>query len=254
MIRTLSRPFAVMGLCTALSASAATAQDLGNLDTAGREALREEIHSYLLENPDVIIEAMDVLRARDAEAQASAETRLLSDLSGEIFDDGRSWQGGNPEGDLTLVEFTDYRCGYCRKAHDEVAQLIKTDGGIKFIVKEFPILGEASLLSSKFAIAVRLESGDQAYKAAHDALIALRGEPNDASLRKLAEKLELDADAVMARMEDPAVMEELRANRDLAEQLSIQGTPTFILQDELIRGYVPLAGMMQKVLEKREEG
>ncbi|MCV6596926.1 MAG: DsbA family protein [Mangrovicoccus sp.] len=253
MFRTLSRPLAALGLGAALSLSAAHAQDLTALDDAGRTALREEIRSYLLENPEVLVEAMDVLRARDAQAQANAEQQLLSELQGEIFEDGRSWQGGNPEGDIILVEFTDYRCGYCRKAHDEVAELIEMDGGIKFIVKEFPILGEASLLSSRFAIAVRLEAGDDAYKAAHDALITLRGEPSDENLRGIADKLSLDADAVMARMDDPAVMEELRANRLLAEQLSIQGTPTFILQDELIRGYVPLAGMMQKVMEKREE-
>lgn len=251
MIRSFFHLAAALWL--AASAGTALAQDAQTLDPEGREALRAEIRAYLLENPEVLLEAMQILEERQAIAQAEADRQLLFELQPEIADDGRSWEGGNPQGDVTLVEFIDYRCGYCRRAHDEVAELIETDGNIRFIVKEFPILGQASLLSSRFAIATRLEAGDEAYKRAHDALITMRPEPTEQSLRDLADLLGLDADAVMARMEDPAVVEELRANRDLAERLDIQGTPTFIVGEELVRGYVPLDRMQAIVSDQRED-
>ena len=106
------------------------------------------MQAYLLENPEVLVEAMDVLNARQAAADAQNDATLVKTNADAIFNDPASWVGGNPEGDITLVEFTDYRCGYCRKAYDEVAELVKSDGNIRFIVKEFPILGEASLTSA----------------------------------------------------------------------------------------------------------
>lgn len=253
MIPTFSRVAAALCVATAMSIAPLQAQETTGLDAEGRDALRAEIRAYLLENPEVLLEAMDILESRQAAAQAEADEQLVADLAPAILEDGRSWEGGNPEGDVTLVEFIDYRCGYCRKAHDEVAELIEGDGNIRFIVKEFPILGQASLLSSRFAIATRLEAGNDAYKRAHDALITMRPEPTEESLRDLASLLGLDADSVIARMEDPEVVAELRANRDLAEQLAIQGTPTFIVGDELVRGYVPLDRMSDIVSQQREE-
>lgn len=254
MTPTIFRAAAALGLVATLALSTAHAQDLTALDDENRTALRDEVRAYLLENPEVLLEAMQILEERQANAQAESDQKLLVNLDDEIFNDGRSWVGGNLDGDVTLVEFVDYRCGYCRRAHDEVSELIDLDGDIRFVVKEFPILGEASLLSSRFAIAVRLEAGDEAYKRAHDALITMRAEPTEASLGNLSSMLGLDTDAIMARMEDPAIVTELRANRDLAEQLSIQGTPTFIVGDELVRGYVPLAQMQDIVLAQRDDG
>ena len=255
MIRIFLFHLPALMLALILTMTSSGAQNLAPLGDEDRTLLREEIRSYLLENPELLLEVMQLLEDREAAAQAVADKQLVSTLSEEIFQDGQSWEGGNAEGDITLVEFVDYRCGYCRRAHGEVAELIESDGDIRIIVKEFPILGQASLLSSRFAIAVRLEAGNDAYKRAHDALISMRPEPNDASLRNLASTLGLDADAVMTRMDDPQIIAELRANRALAEKLSIQGTPTFIIQDEVLRGYVPLAQMQEIVAnQRRQEG
>ena len=113
--------------------------------------------------------------------------------------------GGNPNGDITLVEFMDYRCGYCRKAYSEVDELITTDGNIRFVVKEFPILGEASMLSAQFAIALRQLHGDEAYGRAHDALMTLRGEPTPETLSRVATDLGLDPQPILDRMGAPEV-------------------------------------------------
>ncbi|WP_283644158.1 DsbA family protein, partial [Marinovum algicola] len=179
---------------------------------------------------------------------------LIAANRSDIFDDGFSHVGGNPEGDVTLVEFIDYRCGYCRKAHEEVKELIESDGNIRFIVKEFPILGPDSLESSKFAIAVLEVAGDAAYESAHDALIKLGGTVNETALRRLAETLGLDAEAVLAEMESDRVAQRIAETRALAQRLQINGTPTFVLEDSLLRGYLPLDAMRQVVAQERAEG
>ncbi|MGL4234955.1 DsbA family protein [Tabrizicola sp.] len=230
---------------------AATAE--ATMTEAERKAFREEVRAYLLENPEVLIEAMDVLQAREEEAALQRDILMVSTHSGEIFNSPNDWVGGNPEGDLTLVEFMDYRCSYCRKAYAEVEELIKADGNIRFVVKEFPILGEASLLSAQFAIAMRQLHGDQAYEAAHDALIALRGEPTPETLARLATDLGHDPKPVLDRMGSPEVMSVIQANHILAEQMEITGTPAFVLKDMVMRGYAPLETMQQFVAEARTE-
>src|SRR5690554_6664573 len=113
----------------------AQAFDITDMSDAERSALRAEIRAYLLDNPEVIMEAVEVLEQRQAEAQARCDVDLVRINAEAIFNDGHSWVGGNPEGDITLVEFTDYRCGFCRRAHDDLTQLLELDGNIRFIVK-----------------------------------------------------------------------------------------------------------------------
>jgi protein-disulfide isomerase len=193
-----------------------------------------------------------VLTARQAELEAQNDAALLQKHAAEIFNDPASWVGGNPEGDITVVEFTDYRCGYCRKAYDEVAELVKSDGNIRFVVKEYPILGEESLASARFAIAVRQVGGDALYEKAHDALIRMRGDPTPDTLGKLARDLGLDPASVLARMDSDEVAAVIAANHSLGAQLQINGTPTFVINDTMVRGYVPLDGMREIVQAQRE--
>lgn len=152
---------------------------------------------------------------------------------------------------MTIVEFFDYRCGFCRRAHPEVAQLLKLDGNIRYISKEFPILGDNSVISSRFALAAREVSGDEAYHAAKEALIVLNGDLDDTVLRRLADTLGLDADAVLAAMDSEDINRQLASTRALAQALQINGTPSFVMGDQLIRGYVPLDAMQQIIAEAR---
>ncbi|MGC1504762.1 MAG: DsbA family protein [Sulfitobacter sp.] len=229
----------------------AAAMDLTELSDAERAQFRAEVRAYLMENPEVIMEAVDALREKEAHAQAQADVDLVSVNAEAIFNDGYSWVGGNPDGDITLVEFLDYRCGYCKKAHDEVAKLLKTDGNIRLIVKEFPILGEQSVMASRFAVAVKQVAGDDSYKALNDALMAFKGDVSLASLRRLASTFGLDADAIEATMDSDAVTQEIADTRALAQRLQITGTPTFVMKDELLRGYLPYEQMKALLDEKR---
>ncbi len=241
-----------LGLAASLFATTALAGGLGDMTPAEQKAFRAEVRAYLLENPEILIEAMDVLKVREEQAAADRDKAILLAKSDQIFANPNDWVGGNLAGDITLVEFMDYRCGYCRKAHDEVAELVKSDGNIRYVVKELPILGEASLLSSQFAIAVRLLHGDDAYKSAHNALITLRGEPGPETLTGLAADLGLDAGPILAKMGSAEVKAVIEENHALADAMDISGTPTFVLKDVMLRGYVPLDGMQQIVRDARE--
>ncbi|MCH2094907.1 MAG: DsbA family protein [Rhodobacteraceae bacterium] len=249
MIRTVTAATLSLGL-----ALPAAAFDIDAMTDAERAAFRAEIRAYLLDNPEVIFEAVDVFEARKAEAEATDDLALVAAYSDEIFDDGHSWVGGNPDGDVTMVEFVDYRCGYCRRAYNDVEALINGDGNIRLVVKEFPILGENSVSSSRFAIASRLVGGDDAYKAAHDALIAFSGEMTEPAVRRLSDSLGFDTEAVIETMSSDAVTDVIMANRDLAQKMRINGTPTFIVGDQMLRGYVPLPGMKQLIDQIRADG
>lgn len=237
----------IRSLALALGLACAALPLHAEMTAAEREAFRAEVRAYLLENPEVLMEAIAVLEDRRSADAAAEDLRLLDENHAAIFEDPASWSGGNPDGDITLVEFIDYRCGYCRRAHDEVAQLIEIDGNIRFVIKEFPILGEASLASSRFAIATLQVAGPDAYKQVHDALITLRGDPTPETLSRLASDLGLDAPAITARMAAPEVTAVIEANRKLADRLQINGTPTFVINRTMVRGYVPLDGMLQIV-------
>lgn len=241
-------------LAAALTATTALAGGLGEMTDEERAAFREEVKAYLLENPEIIVEAMTVLQTREDEAAYQRDIEMLKANADAIFNSSSDWVGGNPDGDIVLVEFMDYRCGYCRKAYSEVEELVKTDGNIRFVLKEFPILGEESLLASQFTISVRLLHGDDAYKAAHDALIAFRGDVNAESLGRLAQELGHDPAAIADKMASEEVKAVITANHDLATVMEINGTPTFVIDETMVRGYVPLDGMRQIVEGQRNEG
>lgn len=240
-----------------LAAPVAMAQDADPFDFANmtaeqKTAFGAEVRAYLLENPQVIMEAVAVLEEREKAAQVAQDDTLVADNMARLMDDGFSWVGGNPDGDVTVIEFSDYRCGFCRRAHPEVLELIESDGNIRYIVKEFPILGEASLVSSRFAIATQIVAGNEAYKSVHDALITLEGNPGDGPLRRIAETLGLDAEAIMAEMDSDEVTRRITETRELALAMNINGTPSFVFGDQMVRGYAPLPTMRQIVDEVRD--
>lgn len=228
-----------------------TASVFADLAPDDRTAFREEVRNYLLENPEVLIESMSVLEEREALAQAEADRALVASNAAALFDNPDSWVGGNPEGDITIVEFLDYRCGFCRRAHPDLTELVASDGNIRLVLKEYPILGPQSLAASRYALAVRSLYGDAAYKDIHDALITLRGEVTDASLARLADAFGHDAEAVFEAMSDPEIDRVIEANHALAQSLGITGTPTFVIGETMLRGYLPLEGMQDVVAEER---
>ena len=231
--------------------SMSIAMDINNMTNADREVLQKEIRRYILENPDIIFEAADIVRKREAALEVQEDEELIQSNFKEIFYDDYSYVGGNPDGDITLVEFVDYKCGYCRKAAEIVQELIAKDGNIRFVVKEFPILGEASLVSSKFAIAVKNIGGPEKYKVVHEILLALAAEPTEIYLRRIAKELELNPEELFDAMQSDLITQEIYQTGELAQKLQISGTPTFILGDQLLRGFVPLEILLKVTQSER---
>ena len=227
------------------------AMDINNLTNADRKVLQKEIRRYILENPEIIFEAADIVRKREAALELQEDEELIQSNFNEIFYDNYSYVGGNPDGDITIVEFVDYKCGYCRKAAELVRELIAKDDNIRFVVKEFPILGEASLVSSKFAIAVKNIGGPEKYKVAHDILLALTAEPTEIYLRRIAKELELNPEELFEAMQSDLVKKEIDQTGELAQKLQISGTPTFILGDQFLRGFVPLEIQAKAIQSER---
>jgi len=242
------RPFAASAVSAALLLAAPLAAQTGAfsepLGDAERAGLRAEIRAYLMEHPEVIFEAVAEYERRTMAQQADMDATLVEINADEIFTDGHSWVGGNPEGDITLVEFMDYRCGFCRRAFPQMMDFANDDGNVRLILKELPILGPQSEVMSRFAVAV-LQLGDDAqYFAAHERLLEWEGDLPDSALGAMAEELGLEAGAVLARMRSAEVSEVLAANRALAQRLQINGTPSFVMGTpegpaELLRGFLP---------------
>lgn len=212
-----------------------------------------QIRAYILENPEVIVEAMQVLEERQKANAAEADAEKLAALDDEIMNDGYSFIGGNPDGDVTLVEFLDYRCPYCHKAHESVKALIAADGDVRLIVKEFPILGPESTFAARAAMAAKRQ-GDELYAAFNDAMMSHKGDLTEATVNRLATEAGVDTARMSEDMEAPEIAENIRRTYALAQQLEINGTPGFIVGDEIVRGFLPYDALRELVKDARRSG
>ena len=238
-------------LMLALPAAAEEPLQSSPFTPAEREALHAEMRSYLLEHPEILQEMIQLLEQKQQVATAENDRTLVATHADEIFSDGFSWVGGNPEGSTTIVEFLDYQCGFCKRAQPDVVELLRSDGDIRLIVKEMPILGPGSELAARAAVATLISQGPEKYAALHEALMALQGGITDVSLDASIEGVGLDPAVIRTAMDDPEVERRLGATRALAEKLAISGTPTFVFDDRLVRGYLPLAQMQAVLAEAR---
>ena len=220
---------------------------------AQKAELDSLIRAYLLENPEVILDAMQVLEDRQKQAQLSADAALIARLSDRLFNDGFSHVGGNPEGDVTVVEFLDYRCGYCKQAHDGVQALVASDSNVRYVVKEFPILGPDSTFAARAALAA-LAQGPELYEAFNAAMMRHQGDLGNRTVLRIAESVGLDGDELRAEMDNPAIAERIRTTYGLAREMGINGTPAFVSGSEVVRGYVPYDNLRELVERAREQG
>jgi len=226
----------------------AQAASVGAMD---KKAIRAEIRDYILSEPEIILEAFQLLEDKRTLEEAQTDIDLVKDNAEPLFDDGFSFVGGNPEGSITLVEFQDYRCGYCKRAHGEVQELVAEDGDIRLVVKEFPILGPDSMTVSELAIATLMTQGDKAYKRFSDALMTYSGPVNDKTIERLAKGALVDIAQTRAGLDDPEVKKRIAATRALGGTMKITGTPTFVIGDKIIRGYIPKDQMAEVVALSR---
>jgi protein-disulfide isomerase len=244
---TLAVALALPGLAPAQQQSRPALSDMTETE---REALRTEIRAYLLDYPEVLMEAINILEARRKADTRQADAALIAASSEQLYNDPDSWVFGNPDGDVTLVEFADYRCGYCKKAHPEVRELLKRDPNIRLVVKEYPILGPDSMAAARMALAA-LDLDPANFEALNDALMRFEGQLTEATAYQIASRVGYDIAALKKRAASAEIEARIGDNYALARTLGLQGTPSFILGNQIIRGYLPIDRMLAAVAEAR---
>ena len=197
-----------------------------------------EVQRFILENPEVIIEAIKLYQQKKEREASEVELQLLESKSKELFEDGYSFIGGNKNGKIRLVEFIDYKCSYCKQNHEIIWNMLKGNSDVKFIVKEFPILGPQSVLAAKALLAILLNDTHDTYRNFSDILIKYTGPVNETVLRTFAKKAGSSIENLVSAMASEQVNVILAKNAALANSLSIQGTPSFVIEDQIIRGFI----------------
>jgi protein-disulfide isomerase len=212
----------------AASATALTEKDRSDIETIIKE--------YLISHPEVLREALDALEKRQAQDEQDKQRKVIASNGKLIFDSPRGPVFGNPQGDVTLVEFFDYNCGYCKRAMQDVMQLAKEDPKLKVVFKEFPVLGPGSVDAAKVAVAVRMQDKGGKYIEFHRRLLGQRGEANKERALAAAKDAGFDVARIEKDMQSEEVAATLKESMQLADSLGLTGTPTFVVADELVIG------------------
>ena len=208
----------------------------------------EQVRAYLLSHPEVIMEAVGLLQERQQLAEAEAQKQAIANHAVEIFRDPSSPVGGNTAGDVTLVEFFDYNCKYCRAVAPTLAELQDADPQLRLAYKEFPILGANSLAAAKVALAAQRQGK---YHELHQALMSATSSVDGDTALAAAAALGLDVDRLRRDMSDPAIAETIARNQALAALLGINGTPGFIVADQVVPGVADRATFEGLIREAR---
>jgi protein-disulfide isomerase len=211
-----------------------------------RKAIEAIVNDYLTKNPDILVGALKKAEAeldRDADAKAAARIALNRR---ELYDDPETPVGGNPEGKVSLVEFFDYRCPYCKEMQPSIEKLAAADPGLRLVYKEFPILGPVSVTAAHAALAAERQGK---YEAFHRAMMAARGNITDATVYAVAKSVGLDLAQLKHDMQSPEIGKEVAANLKLADAIEVSGTPAFVIGDRLIPGEIDAAALKKLVAD-----
>lgn len=243
--------FLSFGLLAALAFSPFRPATAAELTPDQRKEVEGIIKDFLANHPELVMQALqeaeDKLKA-DAKDKAAL---ALADHRQEVFEDPQSPTAGNPKGDVTLVEFFDYRCPYCKQVEPALEKLVQDDKQLRFVYKEFPVLGPDSQLAAHVALASRLQGK---YDAFHRMMMATPGHPDEAAIFKVAAAVGLDIDRLKQDMKSPDVENQLKANLRLGNTLDIDGTPAFIVGKTIVPGAISLEELRQLIADTRAKG
>jgi protein-disulfide isomerase len=219
-----------------------------NISPAQRTEIEAIIKDYLVKNPEVLQEAYGELEKRQAAAEAEKHQSAVKDNAAALFNSKRQVVLGNPQGDVTMVEFFDYNCGYCKRALSDMLEMLKADPKLRVVLKEFPVLGEGSVEAARVAVAARMQDASgRKYLDFHQKLLGNRGSVARAQALAAAK----DAGFDMARLEKDMAGEEPKATIEesfkLADALGLSGTPSYVVGPEVVIGAVGLPNLREKV-------
>jgi protein-disulfide isomerase len=244
-------PIALLLLLAALGMGQAMAQAAPmSSEAAEVDQFERRVREYLLRNPEVIMEALGILKERQRAAEAEGLKRTIAERSDEIRNDPAAPVGGNPAGDVTLVEFFDYNCPYCRKVAPTMVELEQSDRDLRLVYKEFPILGPGSQFAARAALASRKQ---RKYVPFHNALMQANQQVTEETVMDIARAIGLDTKRLEQDMQDPAIQDAIARNLQLANALGITGTPSFVIGDRMVPGAVDLRTLQGLIAEVRQQ-
>jgi protein-disulfide isomerase len=233
---------AAMAVAMAFAAVAQQAPD--------RAAVENIVRDYLLANPEIIVEAMGVLRERERVAEETRSRAAVASNYDALALSPNDPVAGDPDGDVVIVEFFDYRCPYCKRVLDPLIKAVEEDGNIRLVFKEYPILGPESVLAARAALASQKQ---EKYREFHIALMSVEGPLNEANILNVAESIGLDTGQLQSDMSDPAIQRQIAANYGLANNLGIKGTPAFVIGREIVPGAITMEEMKSYIARARDE-
>lgn len=215
-----------------------------------QEEFDRRVRDYLINHPEVIVEAIQGMQARQERADLTEAQEALKARADEIFRDFNSPVGGNEQGDVTLVEFFDYNCPYCRKMAPLLIEAEKVDPQLRIVFKEFPILGPGSEFAARAALAAQRQGR---YEAFHHALMGAKEKVSEDSVLATAAEIGLDVERLKADMQEPSIQVAIDRNMALAAALRINGTPGFIVGDQILRGATELTVLQGMIAQARKQ-
>ena len=217
--------------------------------TPDKAALGKSIREYLIANPEVLVEAMQELERKQDSQRDSVAQKAIQENQSQLLRDPDSPIGGNPDGDVTIVEFNDYQCPYCKRAHTAVKSVVAADGKVKVVYKDLPILGEPSRIAALAALAARAQGKHLAF---HNALMEYGGKIDRDKIMEIAGSVGLDLAQLQKAMDDPKMKEIIERNMALASALGVRGTPAFVVGNQFVPGAVDADALKQLIADARK--
>ncbi|MQB43403.1 DsbA family protein [Rhizobium sp. ICMP 5592] len=237
----------------AIAASLAFVQPAAALDDQQKKEFGEFIKEYLVEHPEVLLDAQAALEKKQDAARLAQSSQAVTQNKDAIFNSKNDVSIGNPKGDITVVEFFDYNCTYCRHALSDMDTLLKQDTNVRFVLKEFPILGPDSVAASRVSDAFR-KLAPEKYAAFHRALLGSDGRASEDSAIEVAGSLGVSEAAIRAEMAKSPNTDSVKATYQLATDLNVTGTPAYVIGNETISGAIGLEAIQQKIANVRSCG
>jgi protein-disulfide isomerase len=248
-----SSPRLIAAVCAALLIAAVPhSVRAEEFSKAQRGDIERIVHDYLVTHPEVLQEAMTELEKRQTAAETEKHKAAVKAHAKALFSSPDQVTLGNPNGNVTFVEFFDYNCGYCKRAMSDMLTLLKTDSKLKVVLKEFPVLGPGSVEAARVAVAVRMQdTTGKKYLEFHQKLLGGRGHADRARALAVAKEVGMDMARIEKDMKSPEVEKSLRQDFKLAEALGLNGTPSYVIGDNVIVGAIGLQGLQEKINSAR---
>jgi protein-disulfide isomerase len=246
----LKSALAALALATALPASAQAPA----FSDQQKGALHTIIKEYLMKNPEVIQEALVEMDRRQKEGERTARLKIIQDKSGPLFSAKHNVSFGNPNGDVTLIEFFDYNCGFCKRALGDLQKMVGEDKNLRVIVKDFPVLGQGSVEAATVALAAKQQLSPDKVWSFHQKLLSARGQVARQQALDAAKEAGADMARLQRDMESPAVRGAIEENIQVADSLGLTGTPSYVVGDEIVVGAVGFAELKSRVENIRKCG